>query len=327
MSEYVIEITDEQKQKFLTYADKWIKVGLCTELADRTKAEEGINLSYKLKDLRPPQRIVWCQSPYAMGLIIRRCLKVQEKDTSPGFNGLDEILDEVQTFIKNGETDESKLDMVDPPLVYCGYGQHNAVWLCFFEFFRDENKLSQEEIDKVEGARQIALAAGWYVPFDNICFVTERPTVVSLDDRKRLHSETGPSIAYPDGWELHFFRGIKVTKQLIEAPETITGEQIMNEENAEIKRLMIDRFGPANFMKAIGAKPVQKDEFGELYKTELKGDRMPLALVRVINGTMEDDGTFKEYWLQVPPETKTAKGGVAATYGLSEDQYHPQIRT
>jgi len=45
--------------------------------------------------------------------------------------------------------------------------------------------------------------------------VSERHTHISLDDR-RLHCEDGPSIIYPDGFEVYAWRGTVFPKQWIE---------------------------------------------------------------------------------------------------------------
>ena len=41
----------------------------------------------------------------------------------------------------------------------------------------------------------------------------------------------------------------------------------------------------------------------------------------------EPDGTHKRYFLQVPPTVRTPREAVAWTYGLSERQYRPVMRT
>jgi len=43
--------------------------------------------------------------------------------------------------------------------------------------------------------------------------------------------------------------------------------------------------------------------------------------VEVTNGTAEADGSRKTYWLNVPPEMRSAKAAVAWTYGMTPEQY------
>ena len=51
------------------------------------------------------------------------------------------------------------------------------------------------------------------------------------------------------------------------------------------------------------------------------------AAVEVTNGTPEADGTVKRYFLQVPANMRTPREAVAWTYGLPEQRYRPSMRT
>ncbi len=50
-------------------------------------------------------------------------------------------------------------------------------------------------------------------------------------------------------------------------------------------------------------------------------------MVEVVNASPEPDGTFRTYFLRVPPRTATAKAGVAWTFGLTEEEYAPLRQT
>ncbi len=60
-------LTKSQEARFPEFVEKWIKIGLCAEPADRPTAERGIELIYKEVGLKKP-KIVWCSSPLANGL-------------------------------------------------------------------------------------------------------------------------------------------------------------------------------------------------------------------------------------------------------------------
>ena len=53
----------------------------------------------------------------------------------------------------------------------------------------------------------------------------------------------------------------------------------------------------------------------------------PYTVVRVVNSTAEPDGTFKIYYLTVPPDMKTAKQAVAWTFRMNEKDYAPSQET
>jgi hypothetical protein len=50
-------------------------------------------------------------------------------------------------------------------------------------------------------------------------------------------------------------------------------------------------------------------------------------MVKVINSTAEPDGTYKEYFLRVPPDVSSAREGVAWTFGLEPHEYAPAVES
>jgi hypothetical protein len=62
------QLTDAQRAQIAEYVDRWTKIGLCTDPADRPRAEAAIGDMYLQAGLVPPQTIVWCGSPLSQGL-------------------------------------------------------------------------------------------------------------------------------------------------------------------------------------------------------------------------------------------------------------------
>jgi hypothetical protein len=116
--------------------------------------------------------------------------------------------------------------------------------------------------------------------------------------------------------------------------EQVTAEMEIAEENAEHKRVLIDRMGAEAFMAQIAANVVSEDSFGRLWRADI-GDREPYTVVEVVNGTANPDGSPKTYWLPVPYTNElrdnnviaTAHEAVAWSYGLLPEQYAPAVRT
>ena len=71
---------------------------------------------------------------------------------------------------------------------------------------------------------------------------------------------------------------------------------------------------------------MQEDEAGRLWRVRLPGDE-PIAMVEVVDATAEPDGSHRTYRLRVPPHLNTAKAAVAWTFGLSDEEYRPQVQT
>jgi hypothetical protein len=108
--------------------------------------------------------------------------------------------------------------------------------------------------------------------------------------------------------------------------ELFTLKDIDETRNIEARRLMIELYGMGKYLADKRARVMQKDEYGELYYIPQRDDE-PLIVVKVINSTPEPDGTFREYFLRVPPDTKTAREGVAWSFEMNESDYAPSIQT
>ena len=178
------------------------------------------------------------------------------------------------------------------------------------------------ETEKLTGLWLQAQHAGWYLPHQNICWVSERHNVLRCDDRGRIHSLSGPAIAYPDGWAIYAVHGVLVPEDVIKSPKSVTVKRIESEQNSEIRRVMMGVYGESRFLLDSGAQEVGRDMCGTLYRKEIAGDE-PLMMVRVLNSTPEPDGSFKPYFLRVPPTVRSAEEAVAWTFGKESKQYSP----
>ncbi len=136
----------------------------------------------------------------------------------------------------------------------------------------------------------------------------------------------GPALAFPDGFALHAWRGMPVPGAFLAELTTLTPERIRAEENAELRRVMLEFYGYDRYLAESGARPVDRDETGVLWRIDLPDDE-PVVMVEVVNSTPEPDGTHRTYWLRVPPRTRTARQGVAWTFGMAEEGYTPVLET
>jgi hypothetical protein len=204
----------------------------------------------------------------------------------------------------------------------------------YLSFFRHVAKL---DLDYSRWQHYETLAEfGPRIMHPKFCIITERPLFIHRDSENRPHCDTGPFTAWSDGWCLWMVHGVRVTEQIVMRPETLTVEQIMGEENAEVRRVMIERFGIERFMQEAEATVVSEDDFGRLLEIQVPNDE-PLVMVEVVNSTAEPDGSFKNYMLRVAPDCRplgvegadpqerTPVNAVASTFGLTGEQYRAQL--
>jgi len=50
-------------------------------------------------------------------------------------------------------------------------------------------------------------------------------------------------------------------------------------------------------------------------------------MIEVVNRSREPDGSFRRYWLRVPPTMRTARAAVAWTFDVPAKRYAPDIET
>lgn len=262
-----------------------------------------------------------------------------QKGISNEFPSEDRVLEIVSAFYKNAGCEVPPLHIVDSPSdavklakelgaqsddIQFAWMHHDAGSIGFYEFFQKETDLEElEDVDMfVDGAE-----LGWTLFFDEHCIVSRKPTVyfelphdqIRAGTVSPLHRMDGPAIDFGPGnlSNVYAVRGVRVDAYVIEEPEKITVEDIESESNAEVRRVKIDQYGQSRYLMDSGAKEIHSDDFGTLYRKEIPGDE-PLMMVKVVNSSMEPDGTFKDYFLRVDPNAygglKTALAAVASTW-------------
>jgi len=173
---------------------------------------------------------------------------------------------------------------------------------------------------------ELLLSATSFLFCQNVCFVFLKPTKCHHDEQFRFHHPTRAAVHFIDGSEYHNWHGIAIPDDIVDNPKKLKFDRIMNERNAEVRRALIDMYGFEKFIQHAFPRKLQEDEYGVLYEHRLPDDE-PILVVKVTNSTPEPDGTYREYFLRVPPDTETAKEGVAWSFHLEDKDYHPKKET
>jgi hypothetical protein len=136
------------------------------------------------------------------------------------------------------------------------------------------------------------------------------------DSRGRLHRLDGPALLWPSGEHEYYIHGVRVPPWVVTHPHWITVEKIHVQRNAEMRRVLIDRYGWARYIQDCGADvvdtcPADHPNPGMrgacLLRKKMPGDE-PLVYLEMVNSTRERDGTFKRYLERIDPK---AYGGAA----------------
>jgi DNA-binding MarR family transcriptional regulator len=202
-------------------------------------------------------------------------------------------------------------------------GPHDLASLGVYEYLHDVLAW-QEPTQEMRGLWKIARSAGWIVPHERVCWISERPDVLRVNAQGRLHCPDGPALHYPDGWAAYAWKGVSVPAWMIEHPERITAATVADAFDPVLRNCMIEIMTPERFVRSGRVSRVSEDETGILWR-KLWGYRGVTVgswtAVEVANGTPEHDGSRKRYFLRVPSRMRSAREAVAWTYGLTDEQY------
>ena len=178
-------------------------------------------------------------------------------------------------------------------------------------------------------AQQLTLArhCGLVIAQQGVCRLCDRPVEINRDDRGWLHGEGRAALRYRNGVELHFWHGVEMAPEISRAdPDSITCLDITKQHTMVNRRILIERLGVERFVRR-HATLMHEDDTGRLWAASFHRSRPEWAAVEVVNGTPEPDGSFRHYFLQVPPELETARAAVAWTFGLPPEAYNVAVRT
>ena len=176
--------------------------------------------------------------------------------------------------------------------------------------------------DSLRAAEDVT-ESGWWFPHRDFVVVTDRPTRLVRDDRGRLHSASGPSIAYGDAWALHHWHGTAVPAAWIERPETLTPALALGQTQVELRTAACEIVGWEKILAQLPHRVIATDpdpEIGTLISVDLP-DAPDTRYVRARCGT----GRMVHY--RASREAKTPLEAAARSYRLKPSQYKPEVRT
>ena len=314
-------LMEEQKSRFREFIKKWTQIGLCALPANRKQAENGINISYETAGIKPPKKIVWCGSPFSQGLT--RAL-VFSLNNSTGKKLKASVGASVRASVRASVADSvwasvraSVGDSVGDSARDSVYGQHEANWLGFYDYFREVCGL-ERETQKLIGLSEAAKNCGWWLPYKNICWASERHNILRRDANGRLHASDGKmALEYPDGWGVYAFHGARLPRKYGSVnSERWEPKWFLEEKNAELRRCLIQGIGYSRLCHGLNAKKIDSWREYELLRIT-DTDIEPILMVKMV---CPSTGIIHAH--RVGPEVKTAKEGITwINHGISPEEF------
>jgi hypothetical protein len=180
-------LTPEQTAWFPEFVEKWIKIGLSTELADRPRAEAAIKSIYEVNEQPLSRKIIWFDDPQQMFSIYAK--------TNPDLMTIIDVrsifYDDIIKGIRNvvGDTVDCMIGNNTWHVVYniirnsvrnsiwkvigyrhaqkAVYGSHEAHWLAELDFYQEVLGLIKET-NRLTGLSELVKSCGWIIPCEKI---------------------------------------------------------------------------------------------------------------------------------------------------------------
>jgi hypothetical protein len=202
-------------------------------------------------------------------------------------------------------------------------------WAGYYSWLSMMERLEVKGLSLIHGQQIIARSAGWWWPFTTFAVLTEHPVVLLRDPQNRLHCETGPAIAWPDGWGIHAWHGTRVPSDLLDPGWSVS--RILRESNAEIRRCAIERMGWDVFIREAGLKlvaecadPGNAPHCIGLYDLPSELENLyaePARILLCVNGTVERGGERRRFGLPVPAHHTDPVAAAADLYDWPVEAY------
>lgn len=122
------------------------------------------------------------------------------------------------------------------------------------------------------------------------------------------------------------WQGVRIDQRIWLQPETIQLEEILEQQNAELRRVLIDRFGQSRFMAESNAEVLDEDQdsggLRQLLRVALPNDEPLVTLA------CKCPSTSRQYYLRVPPNMASCRQAAAWMAGFDDpDDYQPVVET
>ena len=329
MPKQITSLTPEQEAQLEPWAQKWIKIGLSTERADWDRFSAAALACYRFADLDPNVPIIRVASPVvgAVAAIVadRAFADLGAKkgpiriDNEPVHHAADDAA--AEALVRGGHG-LLRMDQIKSAIAaarkavakdrlywhrWMG-GSLWGYWVSMESFFREVCGLELEGdlSDRAKALAEITQSACYWWPNEHFIMVCDRPTAIHLDDNNRLHNESGKAIEWIDGWGLYSLEGVTLTEA--QAVGEVTVDMIKSETNAEIRRLLAQRYGMDRYLRDTGAKEIHRDQNRVLVQDMDKRRWMVCT----------DGSTGRVYQIRVPESAQTCREAHEAISGLRE---------
>jgi len=186
-------------------------------------------------------------------------------------------------------------------------------WIAYYRYPEQYLHVDYGEFSKVlQLWDTLGKSCGWWYPYENICFVSDRPEQIHKKG-VQLHNDSGPAVLYRDGYTLWFLNGVDVGELIVTTPaDQLDVNLILTTKNAEVRREIVRKIGIERVCDKLKARVIDIQGDYSLLLLDLQdGRKRPyLKMLNPSIGTYHIEG--------VPPDCDTVEKAIAWRNQTSE---------
>ncbi|MEP0857248.1 DUF6745 domain-containing protein [Trichocoleus sp. DQ-U1] len=344
MSQEKIEKLTPQKEALIpVYREKWRKIALSTEPIDRGKATEAVINAYNSIGKKAPE-IIFSDSPYAALKTFSAKITKQPKralNEQLRFQPWHQMEEQISSQIIENDLNDKlwgglerqlwgglERQLFKQLIKQLGSKVNHKyippeVWACGgsnFDFYISVLNCTYEQ-SKWSVFQSLVKNCGWILPSEEIAIVCDRPRILSFDNQQRLHAEGAPAIQFADGYSLYAYHGVTLPEKYGKLhPNQWEAQWIIDEDNAELRRVLIQGIGYERIAQELGAIALDSYQEYSLLKIDTDIDVEPISLLKM---TCPSTGFI--HALRVPPEIISAREAIAwVNWGINPEEFSVQ---
>ncbi|MEG4573793.1 hypothetical protein QUA56_14025 [Microcoleus sp. N3A4] len=342
------KLTPEQEDLMLVNDEKWWEIMYSTEPLDRQKAAEAVKQAYLAIDEKEPE-IIFCGSPYEAANLLMSCESLTQLYEKFGANIFEKFAEQLYN-----ETWENISEQLSDELSGTFYPQ---AWNRFSDIFQELLEASIGEVEffhdkdyqpldsivwaefaagcdfcfsvlkckynpiKWQALQSLTTQCGWIFTYEKVCIVCDRPRILSFDSQHRLHAEGGPAIQFADGYSIYSYHGVTLPEKYGKIhPHEWQPQWLLEEENAELKRVLIQGIGYDRIARELAAVELDTWQEYTLLKIDKNVDLEPIYLLKM---TCPSTGFI--HALRVPPDINSAREAIKwVNWGVDSEEFSVQ---
>jgi hypothetical protein len=286
-----IRLTREQESRLPAVCEKWRRIVLATHPSNRKRAERAVLEIYRRAGAPTKPKLIWLDNPLEYTDRVKKCLTFGPQSGPRSWAWSLSLRRDVAHLGATRYYKESLVNEIEaaiarevpglPPVLRFDdsiwtptvYGYSTARDFALMDF------LNTPRHQRFAPFMTATASCHAFVLSERAAILFERPLKIHLDAAGRLHNYDGPAVEYrgaPPGEKIirSRFHGVAIDSKWLRTPaDQITIDDVMKEQNAEVRSALIGKIGFERLLKTARYRTVSQHHGNRLIEFKFAGQQ------------------------------------------------------